>query len=73
MICWLVFDKKPFQFWREIWIHVVVILLQLYIEYTVGSHRNKSQSRLLQEFLIDSLGIQNHFGMLSEFRCRLLQ
>ena len=30
MIWWLAFDKKPFQFWREIWIQVVVILLQLY-------------------------------------------
>ena len=27
---WLIFEKKPFQFWREIWILVVVILLQLY-------------------------------------------
>ena len=26
----LIFEKKPFQFWREIWIWVVVILLQLY-------------------------------------------
>ena len=26
MICWLAFEKKPFQFWREIWIQVVVIL-----------------------------------------------
>ena len=24
--------KKPFQFWREIWIQVVVIILQLYIQ-----------------------------------------
>ena len=31
MIWWLVFEKKSFQFWREIWIQVVVILLQLYI------------------------------------------
>ena len=30
MIWWLVFEKKPLQFWREIWIQVVVILLQLY-------------------------------------------
>ena len=30
MIWWLAFDKKPFQFWREIWIQVVVILLQLW-------------------------------------------
>ena len=30
MIWWLAFQKKPFQFWREIWIQVVVILLQLY-------------------------------------------
>ena len=29
-IWWLIFEKKPFQFWREIWIWVVVILLQLY-------------------------------------------
>ena len=31
MIWWLVFEKKPFQFWWEIWIQVVVILLQLYL------------------------------------------
>ena len=30
MIWWLAFEKKTFQFWREIWIQVVVILLQLY-------------------------------------------
>ena len=30
MIWWLAFEKKPFQFWREIWIQVVVILLHLY-------------------------------------------
>ena len=30
MIWWLAFEKKPFQFWLEIWIQViVVILLQL--------------------------------------------
>ena len=27
MIWWLIFEKMPFQFWREIWIQVVVILL----------------------------------------------
>ena len=32
MIWWLIFEKKPFQFWREIWIQVVVILLQLYLK-----------------------------------------
>ena len=30
MIWWLALEKKPFQFWREIWIQVVVMLLQLY-------------------------------------------
>ena len=30
MIWWLAFEKKPFQIWREIWIQVLVILLQLY-------------------------------------------
>ena len=30
IIWWLIFEKKPYQFWREIWIWVVVILLQLY-------------------------------------------
>ena len=30
-MAWLAFEKKPFQFWREIWIQVVVILLQLYL------------------------------------------
>ena len=32
MIWWLAFEKKPFQFWRKIWIQVVVILLQLYLK-----------------------------------------
>ena len=32
MIWWLAFEKKPFQFWREIWIQVVVILSQLYLQ-----------------------------------------
>ena len=32
MIWRLAFEKKPFQFWREIWIQVVVILLQLYLQ-----------------------------------------
>ena len=30
MMWWLIFEKKPFQPWREIWIQVVVIVLQLY-------------------------------------------
>ena len=30
MIWCLAFEKKPFQFWRKIWIQVVVILLLLY-------------------------------------------
>ena len=31
IVIWLlIFEKNPFQFWREIWIWVVVILLQLY-------------------------------------------
>ena len=30
MIWWLIFEKMPFLFWREIWIQVIVILLQLY-------------------------------------------
>ena len=34
MIWWLAFEKKPFQLWREIWIQVVDILLQLYIRST---------------------------------------
>ena len=32
MIWWLAFEKKLFQFWRKIWIQVVVILLQLYLQ-----------------------------------------
>ena len=32
MIQWLAFEKKLFQFWRQIWIQVVVILLQLYLQ-----------------------------------------
>ena len=34
---WLEFEKKPFQFWQEIWIQVVVILLQLYPSL-IGKH-----------------------------------
>ena len=30
MMWWLILEKKPFQPWREIWIQVVVIVLQLY-------------------------------------------
>ena len=30
MIGWLAFEKKPFQYWKEISIQVIVILLQLY-------------------------------------------
>ena len=30
MIWWLIFEKKTIQFRREIWIQVVVILLQLH-------------------------------------------
>ena len=37
IIWWLVFEKKPFQFWREIWIQVVVIVLQLYLTFRVVS------------------------------------
>ena len=33
MIWWLAFEKKPSQFSRDILIQVVVILLQLYIEW----------------------------------------
>ena len=29
IIWWLIFQKKSFQFWREIWIWGVVVLLQL--------------------------------------------
>ena len=30
VIWWLIFEKKPFQFWQKIWIWVIDILLQLY-------------------------------------------
>ena len=30
IIWWLIFEKKSDQFWREVWIHVLVISLQLY-------------------------------------------
>ena len=33
MIWWLAFEKKPFKFWREIQIQVVVTLLQLYTRH----------------------------------------
>ena len=34
---WRIFRKKTFQFWREIWIQVVVILLQLYTLINIAS------------------------------------
>ena len=41
MIWWLAFEKKSFQFWWEIWIQVIVILLQLYLE-SVGNRLNQA-------------------------------
>ena len=35
MIWWPAFEKKPFHFWPEIWIQVVVILLQLYMHLEI--------------------------------------
>ena len=36
--CWSLLnafkERKPFQFWRKIWIHPLIILLQLYLRYT---------------------------------------
>ena len=43
MIWWLEFEKKPFQFWREIWIQVVVILLQLYSQYILGRWQKENR------------------------------
>ena len=39
------FEKKTFQFWREIWILVVVILLQLYLptKYNGGKRWNHAK------------------------------
>ena len=31
ILWWLIFEKKQFLFWREIWIQVLLILLHLYI------------------------------------------
>ena len=49
LIWWLLFKKEPNQFWREIWIEVLVILLQLYQKvgpkraiYLVWNYRNVS-------------------------------
>ena len=39
MIWWLALEKKTFQFWREIWIQVVVILLQLYDKNIIGREK----------------------------------
>ena len=61
MIWWLAFEKKPSQFWQEIWIKVVVILLQLYKGFNLNSkfwnlRPFSKQSRLyFQEFE------RNHF------------
>ena len=52
MIWWLAFEKKPFQFWREIWIQVIVILLQLY----------QWSSHCKQGWMFQSLPAQYEFG-----------
>ena len=44
MIWWLGFEKKPFEFWREIWIQVVVILLQLYIALSIVSNLGRKKA-----------------------------
>ena len=52
---WLAFErKKTFQFWRELWIQVVVILLQLY------------NSRLMNYWLIKNC--HNDWSIISTVR-----
>ena len=61
MIWWLAFEKKPSQFWQEIWIKVVVILLQLYKGFNLNSKFwnlrpfSKQSRQYFQEFE------RNHF------------
>ena len=31
----VIFEKKPIQFWQQIWIQILVILLQLYLRYSL--------------------------------------
>ena len=46
----IVLEKKPFQFWREIWIWVIVILLQL--NWVVSSYLIKTVLQEIQNFIL---------------------
>ena len=62
MIWWLVFEKKTFQFWREIWIQIVVILLQLYLAWQISARTHhhqipfKIRQRELNSLVLSGLG-----------------
>ena len=66
MIWWLAFEKKPFQFWREIWIQVVVILLQLYNEpfFLLSGFRNYFNFR--RNFLLTANLVHKSFDDMSQ-------
>ena len=53
MIWWLAFEKEPFQFWLEMWIQVVLILLQL-----------KFQSKTFLKYLAGLKIVQQHIANL---------
>ena len=59
IIWWLIFEKKSFQFWREIWIWVVVILLQLYCLMLVLMNKNCIFSFFSFQMGEDVVGVKN--------------
>ena len=64
MIRRLAFEKKPFQFCREIWIWVVVILLQLY-----SKHFAEKSTSMLKRWQMYSLISQQNKGYPKRSRC----
>ena len=45
-----IWEKAAFQFWREIWIQVVVILLQLYDGQRLSVRKKSVRSASLRHF-----------------------
>ena len=48
MIWLLAFVKKPFQFWGQIWIQVVLISLQLYKFFKIVFHVYKTRHSMIR-------------------------
>ena len=72
MIWWLAFEKKPFQFWQEIWIQVVVILLQLYISNHFSNIVNNKKTWFSENILRFRLLCKSMTSLISTTQeCRL--